>query len=134
MRVFSLRDVEEAAREHPDTFKIPPLDERKNLGIGDFAKLIFESWAGTERMWVKIYGVQFTNNVPAVYYGELDNNPVMIPLARGTEIEFEPKHVAGIMTGVRPLKYLEFEVAVIKTGEKFEAHTHLNRAPGDEPS
>lgn len=109
--IIKLQDVEVTAREHPDTFKIPALPHRQNLHIGDFAKLIFESWAGTERMWVKVYGIEATNNVPSLYYGELDNEPIRMPgLKRGDKVEFEPRHVADVLGGVdNPVRFLEKE-------------------------
>lgn len=55
------RSGEESHRQHPDTFWIPPLDQRRKLRRGQAAQLIFDIKAedeqgevhvGGERMWV----------------------------------------------------------------------------------
>lgn len=60
-------------------------------------KLIFLVSPGelieAERMWVKIKKIE-----TAHYVGILDNDPVLVQkLSLGDEIEFEPRHIAGIL-------------------------------------
>lgn len=125
---YNLRNVEEAAGEHPDTFKIPSREERLHVGIGDFCKLHFCSDAGQEqeRMWVKVYGIELAPSGEAIEYsGRLDNTPREISLQIGAEILFGPEHISDIIRGERPSEYIEFELGVMKPGEKFEEYREL---------
>ena len=79
---YILEDAEARARLAPDTFRLPPEQDRRRLKIGDFAKLLFMLPEGVksdllgdprgERMWVKIDRVVLspvhpeTNNRPAL--------------------------------------------------------------------
>ena len=80
-------------KEHPNTFHIPPEEERKNLPIGSFAKVGFEDPAGGgERMWFRI--VSATNGR---YIGELNNHPAVVDgLQYGDKVEFGPEHVLAV--------------------------------------
>jgi hypothetical protein len=56
---FELANADERAAEFPYTFFVPLLAERRNIGVGDHAKLAFEYLWETEeydgeRMWVEI--------------------------------------------------------------------------------
>ena len=77
----------------PDTFEIPQAALREMLKVGDHAKLGFRSLSeGGERMWVLI-----TERIDGRYRGTLANGPVVVDLAFGDVIEFEPKHVLDTM-------------------------------------
>lgn len=103
---WELRSGEAAQVEHPDTFWIPPLEQRKNLQIGQAAKLIFdieiEDEEGNlvvqgERMWVIVSEI-----VDGGYIGILDNKPALfepsdqVYLCYGCEIPFRPEHIIDI--------------------------------------
>ena len=63
--MFTLADVQQRAREHPQSFYAPSLAECKRVRVGDAVQLVFEypdddaaedsgSWGGGERMWVRV--------------------------------------------------------------------------------
>lgn len=93
---YILIDGEERNREAPETFRIPTLDERKKLRVGDWAKCMFHdpslSPPNLERMWVKVTELKDDGS----YVGVLDNDPVLMKIDCGDRIEFEPKHVINI--------------------------------------
>jgi len=82
---------------HPDTFDVPPVEERHNLNPGDHAKLIFKprKEGMTERMWVRV----FKRLREGVYEGVLDNEPLYElrdVLQCDDVVYFRPDHVADI--------------------------------------
>ncbi len=103
---WELRSGEAAHRENPDTFWIPPLEQRQSLKRGQAARLIFEI-EGTdeegnvsvqgERMWVIV-----SERCGDFYIGLLDNKPASIEpaddvyLCFGAEVPFLPEHVIDI--------------------------------------
>lgn len=100
MKGWSLRDVELATREAPDSFFIPKLDERRSQKPGDQVKLHFllenpgEDEPGAERMWVEIRQPLSEGH----YVGILTNHPQHIRhLAQMDEVVFEPRHIAEVM-------------------------------------
>jgi hypothetical protein len=93
---YTLDDAEERNRQAPDTFPIPPAEERANLRPGQIVKLIFAVDTGgepqVERMWVVVTGRDGTG-----YVGTLDNQPVTTDrLTPGMTVRFEPRHVIAI--------------------------------------
>lgn len=80
------------SRENPETFVIPTEQERRNIPVGAFVKLMFEADGWVERMWVKV-----TERVPGGYAGHLDNDPCLIPITCGTRVEFKARHVIDII-------------------------------------
>lgn len=103
---WRLRSGEESHQAHPDKFWIPPERARRELRLGQAAKLIFEILAtekdgstsiSGERMWVIV-----SERVGDAYIGILDNEPVSIEqsqgfyLCRGAEIPFLAEHVIDI--------------------------------------
>lgn len=87
----------------PDTFHIPPEDERQKVDSGDLVKLMFEmsfdkddSDLEIERMWVAVSGA----NGPYLT-GILENEPVASaeedPLHYGSEVIFLPEHIINII-------------------------------------
>jgi hypothetical protein len=115
---WQLRSGEESHREHPDTFWIPPLEQRQSLERGQAARLIFEIEGeeedGTvsvqgERMWVIV-----AEKVGEVYIGILDNQPACLGpsdkvyLRFGAEVAFLAEHVIDI--GQPPPEYVEWQL------------------------
>src|SRR5689334_16222232 len=101
MKTWSLRDVERAAREAPDSFFIPQLAERESQKPGDLVKLHFllenpgDDQPGAERMWVE---VRQPLDREGRYVGILTNHPAHIRgLAQRDEVVFEPRHIAEVM-------------------------------------
>lgn len=95
---WTLANVEERA-EASSHFKIPSKKARSSLKFGDFAKLIFESKDGGERMWVCVLEVTCVLELDGrgVYYvGSLNNEPVTIDAEPGQRVKFRPHHVADI--------------------------------------
>ena len=99
---WSLDDGEAVHREAPDTFWMPPKEQRESLRPGDIAKLMFrmvlrdpatgEEQEKVERMWVGV-----TSREGQGYRGALDNDPHYTrDLAAGAEVAFEPRHVIRI--------------------------------------
>lgn len=99
---WMIDDGEVAHAESPESFWIPPLEERASLYPGDLAKIRFyirvEDEAGViedcgERMWVEIVG-----KIDDWYRGLLDNQPHCTDAINpGFEVWFEPRHVVDIM-------------------------------------
>jgi hypothetical protein len=90
---FTLIDGVSRNAENPDTFEIPDTDEKAEVTIGDFVKLGFEyvdEDFGGERMWVKIVHT-------SPLRGTLANHPLGDELEYGDEIEFEARHIIGVM-------------------------------------
>jgi hypothetical protein len=115
---WELRSGEIAHAEHPDTFWIPPIEERENLQIGQAAKLAFdieyEDEDGSvvvqgERMWVIVS--EITENG---YVGILDSKPALIEssddfyLGYGVEIPFKPEHIIDIANP--PEEYVKWQL------------------------
>lgn len=103
---WTLISAEERYRAAPDTFWIPPLDQRRGLQPGDAAKLIFEIESQDEdgkisreceRMWVVVSEVR-----PLYFIGRLTNTPVGVDenssfyLNLDVEVPFLPEHVIDI--------------------------------------
>jgi hypothetical protein len=115
---WQLQSGEQSHQEHPDSFWIPPLEQRQNLQRGQAARLIFEiegeeeggnvSRQG-ERMWVIV-----AEKVGDVYIGILDNQPVCLGrsdevyLRFGAEVPFRAEHVIDI--GQPPPEYVEWQL------------------------
>ena len=115
---WTLRSAEESHRAHPDTFWIPPAEERRSLQRGKAARLIFDIEAADEdgklvvsgeRMWVIV-----AERVGDLYIGILDNKPATFEpgdsayLCFGAEVPFGPEHVIDI--GDPPVDYVEWQL------------------------
>jgi len=104
---FTLMDGEAQHAAHPDTFYMPPIEEREGLKRGDLAKCIFEvpGYVG-ERMWVTVEatlgkGIYLgsLNNEAGAF--ELDDYEFLVkpyPIHCGDVVYFEAKHVICAMT------------------------------------
>jgi len=96
-----LGNAEERAKKSPSSFKIPSVQDRSRLAVGDHAKLMFmlpersPSGIESERMWVRVNKVM--SRKPALYEGVLDNKPTIIGLEFGALVEFGPEHVIDII-------------------------------------
>ncbi len=114
---WQLRSGEESHRLHPETFWIPPLEQRQRLQRGQAARLIFEIEGeedGTvtvqgERMWVIV-----AEKIGDTYIGILDNQPACLDrsdsfyLTFGAEVPFRAEHVIDILQP--PEKYVEWQL------------------------
>ena len=115
---WELRSGEEAHASNPETFGIPPLEERTGLRRGQAAKLIFEIegieedgsvGVGGERMWVIV-----AERIGDRFLGILDNQPALIEvtdstyLRFGAEIPFGPENVIDIADP--PEDYVEWQL------------------------
>lgn len=98
---WRLVDGEQRAKEHPDSFEMPPRELRERLDARGpdrtLAKLIFEPEGpckvGGERMWVLVGG----RGEKQRYTGRLNNNPQFIQgLHSGQRLEFGPEHVVDV--------------------------------------
>ena len=115
---WQLRSGEESHRQHPDSFWLPPLEQRQSLQRGQAARLMFniegEDDDGTvevqgERMWVVV-----AERVGDAYIGILDNQPACLEpadgvyLRFGAEVPFRAEHVIDI--GQPPAAYVEWQL------------------------
>jgi hypothetical protein len=98
-------DLDDAVALHcaaPRTFSIPRREVREALPVGCQVKLLFrlpadapQGYPGAERMWCVVKGRRAEG-----YFGELVHQPrYLTSVAAGAEIEFAPRHVAGISYG-----------------------------------
>lgn len=99
--MYKLENVEELAREHPESFKILPKEARETLRKGDYAKAIFKFRPTTEedpdgeRMWILVSNPTIDGGT---YLGILQNKPLIAPdLKHGDLIYFKPENVCQIM-------------------------------------
>ncbi len=97
-KLLKLEDVEAAADEHPESFFIPPLQERRSQAVGDSVRLHFlldnpsEDEPRAERMWVIVTRAL---GLLRPYRGKLESNPLYISdLKAGDEVTFKPCHIA----------------------------------------
>ena len=79
---WRLRSGEQSQQEHPDTFRMPPPDQRQNLKRGQAALLIFEIEGQDEQGVVQVQGermwVIVSERIGDVYVGILDNQPASL--------------------------------------------------------
>ena len=71
---YSFVDAVKMNKLHPETFEIPPVEERVSLSSGDHVKLLFKPRMKDgiiERMWVRVY----KSMRGGLYEGVLDNEP-----------------------------------------------------------
>ena len=97
-RFLGLENVEEIARQHPETFFLPAGEERNSQKVGASVRLHFllenpsEGEPEAERMWVTVTQEQ---GFLRPYKGTLENAPVFIEdLQPGAEVTFKPCHIA----------------------------------------
>jgi hypothetical protein len=80
-------------RLHPETFWIPPAEEKARVTEGTHVKLMFhmkDGWG--ERMWVRVSKVSADG-----FVGTLRNDPVGIPRLRyGDRVKFGPDEIIDI--------------------------------------
>jgi hypothetical protein len=116
---WQLRNGEESNNAHPDTFWIPPLEERSRLKVGDAAKVIIEIEFEDENGKVCVEGergyIIISEVVGDKYIGILDFQPLCIArdqdevyLCFGAEIPFGPEHVIDIDRP--PENYIEWQL------------------------
>ncbi len=86
---MKLLDAEKQHSKHPTTFHIPSREERENVSVGMFVKLVFNE---SERMWVIVTKIEKNH-----FIGTLDNDPTVVDLKCGDEIEFKSKHIIGVI-------------------------------------
>jgi hypothetical protein len=94
---FVLIDAVEFQKLHPKTFELPDEWNRRHIGVGEWAKLMFRFPVNrdpeVERMWVRV-----TEITSVGYKGVLDNDPTNFEFVRSNEIiTFEPRHVIRIL-------------------------------------
>ncbi|MBT4863683.1 MAG: DUF2314 domain-containing protein [Planctomycetaceae bacterium] len=93
---YVLLDGEQQHEEFPDSFWIPPAEQRRNLQKDQIVKLMFQITVAdeteTERMWVVVQ-----KNTTEGYVGTLDNDPYCTDeMKAGLEVHFQPRHVIQI--------------------------------------
>ena len=92
---YILEDGEQQHEEFPDTFWIPPAEQRK-ASKDQLVKLMFQITANgetqTEHIWVVI-----KKKTDEGYLGVLDNDPYCTDeMKAGVEVRFQPRHVIQI--------------------------------------
>ena len=116
---WELRSAEESHQQNPDTFWIPPLEERQNLGRGQAARLIFDIESTNEDGGVEVQGermwVIVSERHGDFYIGILDDQPASIVsseetyLCFGAEVPFLPEHVIDIAEP--PPEYIDWQLS-----------------------
>jgi hypothetical protein len=96
---WELDDAELLSTNTPDTFHIHSLEERRSVGTGSRAKLVFlfltrEATGDVidgERMWVRVLRAEGSG-----FLGALEDSPVLSNvLSSGDTVYFETRHVAS---------------------------------------
>lgn len=89
---ITLLDGVERNRMFPTTFEIPSDEAKMAVQPGDFVKIGFEFSQMCERMWVEVKGAGF---------GELNNDPVLVPMVCGEPVHYENRHILSIVKADR---------------------------------
>jgi hypothetical protein len=115
---WQLRSAEESHAKHPDTFWIPPLQQRQQLQRGQAARLIFDIEGEGEDNSIEVVGermwVIVSERVGEDYIGILDNQPACfnfednVYLRFGAEIPFSSRHVIDIANP--PQEYVDWQL------------------------
>jgi hypothetical protein len=115
---WQLRSGEASHKDHPDSFWIPPRDQRENLHRGQSAKLIFDIEAEGENGKIELQGermwVTVAERVGSCYIGILENQPACLEpnenvyLCLGAEIPFLAEHVIDIADP--PADFVEWQL------------------------
>lgn len=116
---WELRSAEESHQQNPDSFWIPPLEERQNLRRGHAARLIFDIESEDEDGGVEVQGermwVIVAERYGDFYIGILDNQPASIEpsedtyLCFGAEVAFLPEHVTDVAEP--PSEYIDWQLS-----------------------
>lgn len=89
-------DGVETNLEYPDTFKIPSMEDKEAIAVGDSIKVGFISddpYTPTERMWLKVIEVD-----GSLIKGSLENYPVCVEgYYYGDIFQVHSDHVLSIM-------------------------------------
>ena len=103
---WQLRSGETAHEANPDKFWIPEEEQRKNLNVGDAAKLIFDIEGENEDGTIEVVGerifVIISEVINEYYIGILDSQPAYVEpeddfyLGFGVEIAFKAEHVIDV--------------------------------------
>ena len=88
----SLADAEERNRQHPETFHVPPGDERESLARGDLAQLCVDD---KERLWFEVVKVMRVGSKVS-YHGRLRSVPVFVKLRMTDKLWFEPRNILKV--------------------------------------
>lgn len=114
-----IRSAEQSHREHPKTFEIPPLEQRRSLGRGQAARLIFDIEGQDENGAVELQGermwVIVAERVGDGDVGILDNQPACFEpsdglyLCFGAEVPFFPEHVIDVRDP--PAEYADWQLS-----------------------
>ena len=117
---WQLRSGEESHRNHPESFWIPPLEQRENLRRGQSARLIFDIEGENEDGQIEVHGermwVTVAERVGKLYIGILENQPASIEpadnfyLCFGAEIPFAAEHVIDICE--QSADYVEWQLGL----------------------
>lgn len=103
--MYTLRNAEELAANHPTTFYIPTRQQRLRIEPGEFVKVVFVYRASSlngpdgEMMWLEVL-----RRDGDAYIGRLDNLPVqpgLVGVTLDAEVRFGPEHVYEIYRGKR---------------------------------
>ncbi|WP_353565345.1 DUF2314 domain-containing protein [Haloferula sargassicola] len=119
---FYLDNAAELAKIFPDTFSIPPEDERMGIKEGDFVKLMFSFIPegqepkdyDCERMWVIA-----KEDCDGHWKGILDNDPQFHEaVSSGAELCFHPDHIIAIERLTKAYKAALDNPRIRKGGDK----------------
>jgi len=115
---WELRSAEESHQANPEEFYLPPEDARKNLKVGDAAKLIFDMEFIDEEGDPFIQGERIFVIVSEIvddhYIGILDSQPASfepeddVYLCFGSEIPFKAEHIIDIQRP--PQEYIDWQL------------------------
>jgi hypothetical protein len=112
---WHLEDVEVIHKQHPDTFHLASLEERRGLVVGRRVRLHFafdksmSDNCRAERMWVTI-----TEKDGDHFVGLLENEPVYIKnLSVGSPIEFAVSNIAQILIPKTDPRWPDTKLAVV---------------------
>ena len=94
---YIIEDPRPIAKANPYTFYMPCEERRMAVAPGDSVKIIFaspEEDGMNERMWVKVTDIEGDTDL----IGQLDNQPIGLPMSVGEEVCFSRHNIIDIST------------------------------------
>lgn len=99
---YQLVDVDKLAAASPGAFELPPAERRRNLKVGDQAKIVLEVTPGSppreytgERPWMTVIEVREGPR----YLGRFANELVVFSeIDASVPVDFGPEHVVELIT------------------------------------
>lgn len=113
--MYILENGVERNKQHPDTFKIPTIEEIGELKVDDLVKLMFNENGTVERMWVIVSEIEAFDDGKLRFKGTLDNEPYELKsVGLGDVIEFSSENIISIYENSKNIDQSEQSLSEIE--------------------